>query len=346
MVEHRPGVHRAEEDVEIADRLIPAPEAPARLRADHAGMRLDGLEDGRYQTTGGALQDPVADRLEELDPFQDLGLGLCAEARGLGDLARFGRPAKIRQALDLALDKDVLAHSVLKDRFFATNHIVPQGMPGYNPNLTGPDGATTHGNPAMAKQLLQQGMQEEGWSSISQIPTIKVTYPATSNDAKNYVAAMIQRWQTVLNLNVISNPEDFNKELDDINAATNNAKGIQMWRIAWIADYPDPQDWTTLQFDKGSPGNNMNYGQNQSTDAAEQQQVQQQLEQADVMQDPTARLKTYNDLEQKLVNDVAWLPLYQVNDLYLLKSYVQGYSENPEGLNPPDSWSQVYIASH
>jgi peptide/nickel transport system substrate-binding protein/oligopeptide transport system substrate-binding protein len=253
---------------------------------------------------------------------------------------------KIRQALDLALDKDVIVHSVLKDRFFATNHIVPQGQPGYNPNLTGPDGATTHGNPAMAKQLLQQGMQEEGWSSISQIPTIKATYPATSADAKNAVAAMVQRWQTVLNLNVIANPEDFNKELDDINAATNNPKGIQMWRIAWIADYPDPQDWTTLQFDKGSPNNNANYGQNQSTNAAEQQQVQQQLEQADVMQDPTARLKTYNDLEQKLVNDVAWLPLYQVNDLYLLKSYVQGYSENPEGLNPPDSWSQVYIASH
>ena len=36
----------------------------------------------------------------------------------------------------------------------------------------------------------------------------------------------------------------------------------RFWGIAWIADYPDPQDWTTLQFDKGVPNNNINYGQN------------------------------------------------------------------------------------
>jgi hypothetical protein len=27
----------------------------------------------------------------------------------------------------------------------------------------------------------------------------------------------------------------------------NNPNGLQFWEITWIADYPDPQDWTTLR---------------------------------------------------------------------------------------------------
>lgn len=253
---------------------------------------------------------------------------------------------KIRQALELAIDKDFIIHTVLKDRVIPSNHIIPEGNPGYNPNLTGPDGTSTHGNPAMAKQLLQEGMQEEGWTSLSQIPSIKLSYSATSTDQKNLTAALVQRWQTVLNINVTPAPEDFTKLLGDINGATNNPKGIQMWFIGWVADYPDPQDWTTLQFDKGSPGNTSNYGQNHSTAAAEQQQVQQQLEAADVMQDPSARYKAYNDLEQKLVNDVAWFPIYQVTDNFRIKTYVQGYAEDALGLIPPDDWANVYVSAH
>ena len=116
-------------------------------------------------------------------------------------------------------------------------------------------------------------------------------------------------WQTTLGVSVKANPEDFNKLLSDVTAATNNANGLQFWWLGWIADYPDPQDWTTLQFDKGVPNNNMNYGQNNTSDAATQQQVQQQLEAADVNPDNTSRMQAYMQAEQQLVNDVAWLPI-------------------------------------
>src|SRR5260370_18571909 len=45
----------------------------------------------------------------------------------------------IRQAFALAVNKDLIVHSVWKDPLIATNHIVPKGMPRYSPNLTGPD---------------------------------------------------------------------------------------------------------------------------------------------------------------------------------------------------------------
>jgi oligopeptide transport system substrate-binding protein len=119
-----------------------------------------------------------------------------------------------------------------------------------------------------------------------------------------------------------------------------------MWAIGWIAEYPDPKDLTTLQLDKGSPYNSSNYGQNKSSDAVQQQQIQQQLEQADVNTDVNARLQMYNQAEQQLVNDVAWLPMFQSNATRLLKPYVVGRVYNGLGLVPPNDWAKVYIAAH
>src|SRR5205823_1724272 len=72
---------------------------------------------------------------------------------------------KIRQAFELALDKDAIAQNVYKGSVIPTNHIIPEGMPGYNPDLKGPDGTTsTKGNQTVAKQLLAEGMKEAGYS--------------------------------------------------------------------------------------------------------------------------------------------------------------------------------------
>ncbi|HXZ03245.1 MAG TPA: peptide ABC transporter substrate-binding protein [Ktedonobacteraceae bacterium] len=253
----------------------------------------------------------------------------------------------IRQAFFLAINKDLIAHNIWKDTVIASNHIVPKGMPGYNPNLTAPDGVkSTSGDATRAKALFQLGMQEEGWKSVSQIPTITLTYSSGSPDIDNEVAAMQQMWQTTLGVSVKANPEDYNKLLSDISAATKNPNGLQLWGIAWIDDYPDPQDWTTQQFDKGVMNNNMNYGQNHTSDAATQLQVQQQLEAADVNPNQATRLQAYMQIEQQLINDVAWLPMEQVTVNQVLKPYVRGMVFNPLLLIPPDDWANIYIASH
>jgi oligopeptide transport system substrate-binding protein len=257
----------------------------------------------------------------------------------------------IRQAFDLAINKDLIASSVYKGTVIATNHIVPKGMPGYAPNLTGPDNTQgTAGNTAEAKTLLQQGMAAEGWTSVSQIPAITMIYPSGSTDLDNEMAAVTQMWQNVLGIKVTLAPTDFNKELNEITAAINNPKGLQMWAIGWIADYPDPQDWTTLQFCNGCGQNAMNYGQNHTSDAATQVQIQNQLLAADSMPNGSGRYSAYNTAEQQLVNDVAWLPMYQATATNVLKPWVQGDIQgafvNPEGLTPPNDWGSIYISTH
>jgi oligopeptide transport system substrate-binding protein len=253
----------------------------------------------------------------------------------------------IRQAFDLAINKSLITQTVWKNTLIPSNHIVPKGMPGYNPNLTGPDGVQgTTGDQTKAKQLFQTGLKQEGYSSAAALPPITLTYPSGNPDSDNEVAAMIQMWQNVLGVSVKAAPTDFNKLLDQITAATNNAKGLQFWGIAWIADYPDPQDWTTLQFCNGCQNNNMNYGQNHTSDAATQQQVQQSLVQADGMTNGPARYQVYNNAEQQLINDVAWMPMEQVTNTLVLKPYVKGMIFNPEDLTPPNDWGNIYISTH
>jgi oligopeptide transport system substrate-binding protein len=250
---------------------------------------------------------------------------------------------KIRQAFALAINKDEIAHNIWKDTAFASNHIVPQGQPGYNPDLTGPGGVKgTSGDPTLAKQLFQQGLQEEGLT-VATFPPVTYTVSSTGDaDIRNMNAAIQQMWKNVLGVNVSINDIDFNKLLDELEAATNNPKGIQMWGLGGIATYPDPQNWLTSTYDKGSANNNMNYGQNNSSNAAIQQQTQTLMEQADTNMDNTTRMQQYNKAEQQLVNDVAQVTLFQQTVAGVLKPCVVGVAQNVLALTPPDDWGSIY----
>ena len=118
-----------------------------------------------------------------------------------------------------------------------------------------------------------------------------------------------------------------------------------MWGLAWVGEYPDPQDWLSLQFGKGSPNNNMNYGQNTSQDAALQQFRQQQLETADATLSDiqqAERIHSYQQAEQQIVNDAAWIPMEQMNSVFLRSTSIVGFTDNAQGTIPPDDWASIY----
>src|SRR6266568_2037795 len=252
-----------------------------------------------------------------------------------------------RQAFALAINKDVIVKNVWKNSFLATNHIVPMGQYGYNPNLKGPDGTTsTAGNQTAAQNDLKACEQAQGYASAANFPPITLTYSsAGAQDVRNEVAAMQQMWQNVLGISVKTDDIDLNKLFSDEGLGSNNP--LQFYTgPAWLADYPDPQDWTTLQFDKGASQNGMSFGQNHGPDAAAQQMVQQQMEAADKMTgDPKAREMAYWNIEQQLVNYVAWFPMEQQEINILQKPCVQGVVQNAFGLTPPDDWGNIFIST-
>jgi peptide/nickel transport system substrate-binding protein/oligopeptide transport system substrate-binding protein len=254
---------------------------------------------------------------------------------------------KIRQAFALAINKETLAHDIYKDAAIATNHIVPQGMPGYNADLTGPAGVkSVTGDKTLAKQLFQEGMKEEGYT-LATFPQITFTVSTNGRaDTRNEFQVDQQAWQSILGVAVKIDDIEYNKFLSDIPANVNNPNGVQMYAWGWIADYPDPQDWLTLQFDKGVPNNATNYGQNKSADAAQQQATQKLMEQADETQDQTQRLSMYRQAEQQLVNDAAWIPTVQVTNVLVRKPCVVGMVDNAQSLIPPNDWANVYISTN
>ena len=259
---------------------------------------------------------------------------------------------KIRQAFELAINKDVINTSVLNGIDNPTCHIVPAGMPGYNANLKCPGGAPTSGNAQMAKQLLQQGMQEEG---ITTLPPITFTYGNNSPTLAKIITTIRQMWQQVLGVNVNTNTLDFGpliKAESQTACATPTTpqkcmnQGLQLWWAGWLADYPDPQDWLTLQFGNGAPNNQFNYGENLTSDAATQQQTQAALAKDDLATPGAARFASYNSAEQQLVNDVSWLPIYQSSGVEVVKPYLHGIVDNAQTITPPDTWANIYITVH
>ncbi|QBD75462.1 peptide ABC transporter substrate-binding protein [Ktedonosporobacter rubrisoli] len=258
-------------------------------------------------------------------------------------LARPFDNIKIRQAFALAINKDLIAQNVLHNSALATNHLVPAGMPGYNAALVGPDGsASTRGNVAKAKQLLQEGMQEAGYSSVSQLPPIKLTYAADSEVNASVAAVLMQQWQTILGITIKTDVISDNILTQKILDSTGNAGPLQIW-FTELGNYADPQGWLSFDFGKGASFNNMNYGQNKSSTATAQQAVQDELQKADINLDFTARMQQYNDAEQKLVNDVAWLPLYQEKYHTVINPKLHNFPLNPSGIVAPDDWSKVYF---
>jgi peptide/nickel transport system substrate-binding protein/oligopeptide transport system substrate-binding protein len=251
---------------------------------------------------------------------------------------------KIRQAFALALDKELLTRISQGDAAFATNHIIPQGQKGYTPSLKGPDGTTSlKGNLVLAKKLLQEGMKEEGISSTNQFPSVTFTFSSGGSEViKREVSNAQQMWQSALGVTIQLHDISYQELINQLEGKATQAP--QLWRSGWIADYPDPQDWTTLQFGQGSLYNRVNYGQNDSADAASQQHVQQALRKADSMPDNKDRLHLYQDAEQKLVNDVAWIPIYQQQQSYLLQSKVHSFTLNGFNVVSPDNWAKIAVS--
>ncbi|QBD74794.1 peptide ABC transporter substrate-binding protein [Ktedonosporobacter rubrisoli] len=253
---------------------------------------------------------------------------------------------KIRQAFALAINKDQVAKSVFNDTVVPTNHIIPSGMPGYNPDLKGPSGiSNTSGDPEMAKKLFDEGLKEEGLTRQSLPPLTLTIYNVSADDGRE-ASVVQQMWQQVLGVSVKVDSMESNAYRKAVDATAHNPKGLIMWGAYWKADYPDPQNWMSTLFDKDAYFNSENYSVNQSSNVADQQKAVDLMKQADANMDQTARMKQYNQAEQQVVNDVAWIPMYQMENLKVVKPCVQNYPYDAQFVPAPDSWANIYISNN
>jgi oligopeptide transport system substrate-binding protein len=239
-----------------------------------------------------------------------------------------------RQAFALAIDKKAITDQVLHGTTIPTNHIVPEGMPGYSAALKGPDGTTgLTGNMDVAKKAAHDYAAKNCSGKLSKCPRVVLTIPKDRQDLANVAQLAVAAWkQAMPGWQISVTSVDLNQLFDQL-----AARQVQFWLLDWVADYPDPQDWLSLQFLSGSANNSGGVGLDQADTL---------MRRADAEEDSAQRIKDYNAAEQLLVTNVAWIPLYQAKIWWQVPSYVSGFSMGIMGQTPPDVWQQAFLLEH
>jgi oligopeptide transport system substrate-binding protein len=146
---------------------------------------------------------------------------------------------RVREALNLAIDRDVIVREVLGLGQLPASHFVPPGVPGYEPPETGIRLDVTR-----ARALLAEAGYPEGRN----FPPIGVLFN-TSEGHKKIAEVVADQLKT--NLGIAITP--YNQEWQSYLAST-RAGNYEISRAAWIGDYLDPNTFLDMWVTNG--GNN------------------------------------------------------------------------------------------
>ena len=212
-----------------------------------------------------------------------------------------------RQALNHAVDKELIAKEVLADLVVPAYGILPPGFPGHNDSLEG-----LKFDPVLARKLLS----ESKYSDPIQRPRIVVTIPGTGGTPNLDLEVIINMWFENLGIEVEIQQVEWATYLQDL-----DKRKFQAYAgLGWQADYPDPEDFLDILFYSESDNNHGAYAN---------PEVDRLLRKARIG-DVQDRLNLYEQIEELIVNDAPWVPLWFGSDRYLLiKPYVKGYTIPP-----------------
>ncbi|MBI4233952.1 MAG: peptide ABC transporter substrate-binding protein [Chloroflexi bacterium] len=213
---------------------------------------------------------------------------------------------KVRQALNYAINKEVIAKEVLADRVVPAYGILPPGFPGFNPDLKG-----IRFDKDKAKDLLGQSRYAKN------MPRIVLTVPGTGGSIGLDLEVILSQWKQNLGIQVELQQVEWATFLEDL-----NKQKLQVYSgLGWQADYPDPQDFLDVLFHSQSELNHGGYSN---------PELDRLLDEAAKSTDWNKRVELYNKAERIIVDDVAWVPLwYSGERLALVKPYIKGYKFTP-----------------
>jgi oligopeptide transport system substrate-binding protein len=256
----------------------------------------------------GSSQVPIpASRVPEVQDSPDFRTTPAFNTRYVAfnnEIAPFD-DVRVRQALTHAIDRETLANAVLGGTVSPTERILPAGFPASELPITG-----LSFDPAAAKDLLTQaGLDPASF-------TFTLSY-GVEGDNERVVTVLQSMWQENLGITVTLEPLElatFSSRLND--TYLEPEQGLQAYYSIWGADYPDPQNFLSLQL-QTDVGNNNGHWSNAEFDELTQE--------ADVMVgDFAARAALYNQAEQIAVTEVGWLPLFNAKVNVLVRDCIVG----------------------
>jgi len=211
---------------------------------------------------------------------------------------------RVRRAFNYAIDKARLL-PLRSGRIQAARGVLPQGMPGYNPNLRGYEY-----DPEKAKQLLKQAGKSD----------LKLTLWTSKNDDYDKMAVSIQddlkKVGVQLDIKIVTYPE--------LKTLAGKRGKIGLCILGWLQDYADPANFLDVLFN----GNKITDTASLNRAFYSNPKVNKLLDKAGVETDVANRLKMYGQAEQQIVDDAPWVFLYHSERYIVTQPWVSGYKRH------------------
>ena len=210
---------------------------------------------------------------------------------------------RVRRALSMAVDRETLTATVLKNAFFPAYGITPPGTLGYQPPKL-----FSH-DVAKARALLSDAgyPNGEGW------PGLEIKYNTSENHRKIAVALQ-QMWKEALNIDVTIANEEWKVYLDSV-----TQMNFQVSRRGWIGDYVDPNNFLELYTTDG--GNN-------NTGFSDPRYDEMILQLAPKAKTREERFEIFHAAETLLMEQMPIIPIYTYSSKHLIHPSVKGMPSN------------------
>ena len=214
----------------------------------------------------------------------------------------------VRQALNMAIDKEKIVDKVTKAGQLPARSFVPPGLPGFQSALCGAF------DPQRARQLLA----EAGFENGRGLPRIEILYN-TSEGHRDIAQVIQQDWKKNLGINVILRNLEWGTFLDTLGETD-----YAVARSGWIGDYADANTFLDMFVTHGT-NNETNWG---NTD------YDHLIAQAGEEKDVERRLEILHQAERILMDELPIIPIYFYRSINMVQDCVEGFSANIQDVHP------------
>jgi oligopeptide transport system substrate-binding protein len=220
------------------------------------------------------------------------------------------RDPRVRRALSLAIDRNVLTQRIVRTGDLPAWGIIPPGMPEHGPTLDPPRG------PAADRLREARTLLEGAGYGPSRPLEVALLYH-TSEEHKKVAIAVSAMWQAV---GVRASLRNAERQVVEVAKRTGD---FEIVRDAWFSSYPDPMGFLTyLRADSAFNGGQYRSERFERTiDAAVQQR------------DAALRSRGLRAAEQIAIDEQGVIPLYSLVSRRLVAQRVRGWrDDNPNAL--------------
>ncbi len=214
----------------------------------------------------------------------------------------------LREALSMAIDRDVLVEKIVGRGEAPAYSWVPPGVDNYEPRRLAFADMSQDERNARARRLLAQA----GYGPDNPLQ-IELRYN-TSDEHRRIALAVQAMWKDVLGVEATL----INEEHQVLLANMREAEVTQVFRSSWIGDYNDAHTFLSI-FESDNAGNMPRYA-NEEFDAV--------MDQAARQVNPKWRRVHLEEAERVFLADHAVIPLYFFVSKHLVSPGVQGWGDN------------------